>query len=147
MKFKCGFGEEPYSSEQTIPMVADLHALYEQTHRSPLDLVIGNSGAWCMHIRVEDSVLVPDADPPVTRRAGASPKVTSDTAAASAGAKAALAAVHEKSQQPGDSPANLARFEPYTAELKDGVWHVQGTAPPKRARTASPREIAGRSSA
>jgi hypothetical protein len=102
VKFKCGLGEEPYSSEQTIPMVADLRALHEQTHRSPLDLVIGDSGTWCMHIRVEDSVLVPDADPPVTRRAGASSRVASDTAAASAGAKAALAAVHEKSQQPGD---------------------------------------------
>ena len=28
------------------------------------------------------------------------------------------------------SPAGLARFEPYKAELKDGVWHVQGAPPP-----------------
>ena len=45
-------------------------------------------------------------------------------------ARSVLASFHEKN--PSDTrynPSNLAQFEPYSASLKDGVWHVNGRIP------------------
>jgi hypothetical protein len=58
-------------------------------------------------------------------------RASRDASAAIAQAKAAWIAIHEKDPTNATSaPDYIARFEPYSATLKDGVWHVQGTIPP-----------------
>jgi hypothetical protein len=55
---------------------------------------------------------------------------STDAAAAIKRARGVLASAYERKQL-GDvyDPSNIAKFEPYHAALKDGVWHVQGTIP------------------
>jgi len=77
-----------------------------------------------------DSVVVPSSDPLVACSQTEGPRSSRDAASAIAHAKGAFAAAFEKTHSAEASPANLAKFEPYTAVLKDGVWHVQGTVPP-----------------
>lgn len=57
------------------------------------------------------------------------PRASKDAVAAIVRAKANWAAIHEKAQNHESDPTYLARFEPFSATLKDGVWHVQGTVP------------------
>jgi hypothetical protein len=45
-------------------------------------------------------------------------------------AKNSWSSVYDKTHSPTYSKAETARFEPYTATLKDGIWTVQGTIPP-----------------
>lgn len=45
-------------------------------------------------------------------------------------AKNSWSSVYEKTHSPTYSKAETARFEPYTATLKDGIRTVQGTIPP-----------------
>jgi hypothetical protein len=50
--------------------------------------------------------------------------------AAVAIAKSSWSSIYDKIRSPAYSKADTARFEPYTATLKDGIWTVQGTIPP-----------------
>jgi len=45
-------------------------------------------------------------------------------------AKQAWQSIYEKKRSPEYSNESRARFEPYTATLEEGVWHIQGTVPP-----------------
>ena len=55
------------------------------------------------------------------------PVTTADAAILSA--KQAWQSIYEKNGSPAYSKESAAKFEPYTATLKDGVWHVRGTVP------------------
>lgn len=55
------------------------------------------------------------------------PVTTADAAILSA--KQAWQSIYEKKRSPAYGKESAARFEPYTATLKDGVWHVRGTVP------------------
>jgi hypothetical protein len=77
-----------------------------------------------------DRVVVPSSDPRVACSQTEGPRSSRDAASAIAHAKGAFASVYEKTHSDEASPAHLAKFEPYTAVLTDGVWHVQGTVPP-----------------
>jgi hypothetical protein len=84
------------------------------------------------HSASEDRAIVPTSDPPVACPAVAGPRASKDAESAIAHAKGVLASGYEKRAKSGDgSPADIARFEPYIATLKDGVWHVEGTVPPE----------------
>lgn len=79
-----------------------------------------------------DRVSVPTSDPPVACSRVEGARASKDAEAAINHAKAAWAAIHQK--DPADTrsaPDYIAQFEPYSAVLKDGVWHVQGTTPPQ----------------
>jgi len=78
----------------------------------------------------KDRTIVSTSDPRVACSAQEGPRGAKDAEDAIAHAKAAWAAIHEKDRN-GETtaPAYIARFEPYSATLKDGVWHVQGTVP------------------
>jgi hypothetical protein len=56
------------------------------------------------------------------------PVTTADAAISSA--KQAWQSIYEKKTSPAYSKESAARFEPYTATFKDGVWHVRGSVPP-----------------
>lgn len=45
-------------------------------------------------------------------------------------ARQAWQSIYEKNRSAAYSKESAAKFEPYTATLKDGVWHVRGTVPP-----------------
>jgi hypothetical protein len=107
------------------------------------------AGAWMKHISStlsvlactvcaiactpprNDRVVVPSSDPRVACSLTEGPRSSPDAASAIAHAKDAFASVYEKTHSSEASPANLAKFEPFAATLKDGVWHVQGTVPPE----------------
>ncbi len=79
----------------------------------------------------DDRVNVPTSEPQVACSSVEGPRASRDAASAIAMAKAAWASTYEKN--PSSlvySPANVAKFEPYVATLKDDVWHVEGTVPP-----------------
>jgi hypothetical protein len=79
----------------------------------------------------DDRVVVPGSDPQIACSPEEGPRSSKDEESAIARAKAAWASAHEKNPYGGTySPANMAKFEPYSATLKDGVWRVQGTVPP-----------------
>src|SRR5258708_3142771 len=106
-------------------------------------------GAWMKHISTtmsvlactlgavactpprNDQVVVPSSDPQVGCSRTEGPRPSRDAASAIAHAKGAFASVYEKTHSREASSANLAKFESYTAVLKDDVWHVQGTVPPE----------------
>ena len=48
---------------------------------------------------------------------------------ARASARHAWDSVYSKTKSETFSPQNIRQFEPYTATLRDGVWHVHGTLP------------------
>jgi hypothetical protein len=76
-------------------------------------------------------VSVPSSDPAVSCTLVEGPNASKDANAAIARAKATWASIHEKVPTNSISaPEFIVRFEPYSATLKDGVWHVQGTIPP-----------------
>jgi hypothetical protein len=50
--------------------------------------------------------------------------------AAVAIAKNSWRSAYDKVRSPAYSKEETARFEPYTATLKDGIWTVKGTIPP-----------------
>jgi hypothetical protein len=77
----------------------------------------------------EDRVAVPSADPPIACPQTTGLDSVQDPSSAITAAKDAFASVYQKAHPISESPGHLAQFEPYTAVLKDGVWHVQGTAP------------------
>jgi len=64
-----------------------------------------------------------------------SPHSVSTPAAAVAVAKASWASVYAKTPHDVFGPTNVARFEPYTAELRDGTWFVSGTMSPGASAT------------
>jgi hypothetical protein len=79
----------------------------------------------------DDRVSIPSSDPPIACSPAAGARASKDAQAAIAHAKAVWAAIHEKNPtNEMVTPAYLALFEPYSAKLKDGVWHVEGTIPP-----------------
>ena len=55
--------------------------------------------------------------------------ITTSTAAVTS-ARAAWQALYDKDRNTDFSRESMARFEPYTATLKDGRWRVRGTVPP-----------------
>jgi hypothetical protein len=77
-----------------------------------------------------DRVVVSGSDPLIACSQTEGPRSSPDAASAIAHAKGAFASVYEKTHSSEACPANLAKFEPFAAVLKDGVWHVQGTVPP-----------------
>lgn len=89
-------------------------------------------GVWAVACTPQsnDRVVVPSSYPPVACSQTEGPRSSRDAASALAHAKGAFAAAYENTHSSEASPANLAKFEPYTAVLKEGVWHVQGTVPP-----------------
>jgi hypothetical protein len=58
------------------------------------------------------------------------PRASKDAASAIARAKGAWSSTYEKNRNEMFNPSNSTKLEPYTATLKDGVWHVEGTVPP-----------------
>jgi hypothetical protein len=74
-------------------------------------------------------VAVPTSDPQVACSVTEGPRASKDADTAIAHAKGTWAGIHYKTHSEKDSPAYLGKFEPYTATLRDGVWHVQGTVP------------------
>ena len=70
------------------------------------------------------------------------PRASKDAVAAIVRAKANWAAIHEKAQNHESDPTYLARFEPFSATLKDGVWHVQGTVPASHFHSGTLIELA-----
>jgi len=68
-----------------------------------------------------------------------SPHSVSTPAAAVAKAKASWASVYAKTRYPGYDATNVARFEPYTAELRDGTWIVSGTVRPGTTSADTPQ--------
>ena len=56
------------------------------------------------------------------------PVTTADAAILSA--NQAWQSICDKTESLAYSKQNAAKFEPYTATLKDGVWHVRGTVMP-----------------
>jgi hypothetical protein len=85
--------------------------------------------ASACHPSRDDRVFVSNSDPGIACSPTERPRSSRDAASAIAHAKGAFASVYEKTHSIEASPTNIAKFEPYTAVLKDGVWHVQGTAP------------------
>jgi hypothetical protein len=55
------------------------------------------------------------------------PVTSADVAILSA--RHAWQSVYEKSRSPVYSKESAAKFEPYTATLENGVWHVRGNIP------------------
>jgi hypothetical protein len=79
----------------------------------------------------DDRVPVPTSDPQIACTSVEGPGASRAAEAAIASARAAWTSIHEKtSSSDVYSPANMAKFEPYTATLNDGVWQVRGTVPP-----------------
>jgi hypothetical protein len=75
---------------------------------------------------------VASADPPVACPRMEGPRASKDAASAIARAKGAWSSTYQK--RPNEKmfePSNAAKLEPYTATLKDGVWHVEGTVRPE----------------
>jgi hypothetical protein len=72
---------------------------------------------------------VASADPPVACPRMERPRASKDAASAIARAKGAWASTYEKNRIEAFNPSNSRKLEPYTATLKDGVWHVEGTIP------------------
>jgi len=63
-----------------------------------------------------------------TQNDASPPSAISTEAEAVAAAKGAFRGVSSKLARPSVfDEANVRRFEPYSATLKDGVWHVVGT--------------------
>jgi hypothetical protein len=80
---------------------------------------------------VDERVAVPTSQPRVACTSQEGPRAARDAETAIAHAKGVMASVHEKNPSSSiGSPVDIARFEPYRATLKDGVWHVEGTVPP-----------------
>jgi hypothetical protein len=79
----------------------------------------------------DERIPAPASDPPIACSSVEGPRASRDAESAIASAKAAWASTYEKNPSSSVySPANIARFEPYTAILKEGVWQVKGTVPP-----------------
>jgi hypothetical protein len=79
----------------------------------------------------DERAIVPTSEPRVACALAEGPRGSTDAKTAIVHAQATWAAIHEKDPSNETSaPAYIARFEPYTATLRDGVWHVQGTIPP-----------------
>jgi len=79
----------------------------------------------------DNRMIVPTSDPRVACSVKSGPRASNDAATAINTAKRAWTAIHEKDPTNAESaPDYMAQFEPYSATLKDGVWHVQGTSPP-----------------
>jgi hypothetical protein len=80
----------------------------------------------------DERVNVASADPPVDCPRMEGPRASKDAASAIVRAKGGWSSAHEK--HPNDKmfdPSNAAKLEPYTATLKGGVWHVEGTVRPE----------------
>jgi hypothetical protein len=94
-----------------------------------ISLVAAALAASACHPSRDDRVFVSSSDPGVACSQTETPRASRDAASAIAHAKGAFASAYEKTHSINASPTNIAKFEPYTAVLKDSVWHVQGTAP------------------
>jgi hypothetical protein len=92
-------------------------------------VIAAASVASACHSSRIDRVFVASSDPGVACPQTETPRSSNDAASAIARAKGAFASAYEKTHSINANPAHLAQFEPYTAVLKDGVWHIQGTAP------------------
>ena len=80
---------------------------------------------------IDERKVVSTSDPRIACSLVEGPRSSSSSLKAIEHAKDAWAATFEKSPHSDlYSPTNMARFEPYWATLKDGVWHVEGTIPP-----------------
>ena len=82
------------------------------------------------HSSSDNRVIIPTSDPRVDCPPVEGPRASKDAESAIAHAKGAISSVYDKGAHSAlGSPADIARFEPYMATLKDGVWHVEGTIP------------------
>ena len=87
-----------------------------------------------------ERVEVPTSDPRIACARVEGPGSSRTPESAIAHAKGARASTYEKNRNGNFySPANVGKFEPYSATLKDGVWHIQGTVPPDLSWTSSGR--------
>lgn len=92
-------------------------------------LVVLHITAAC-HSPPDDRVTVPTSEPRIGCSPVEGPRSSKDAERAIEQAKGAITSIYEKRSRSGEgSPADIARFEPYRATLKDGVWHVEGTIP------------------
>jgi len=96
-------------------------------------IVVITAAAWMSTAcspPTDDRVTVESSDPRVACSQVQGPRASNDAQSAIAHAKSTWAAIHEKDpSNEMTAPAYLAKFEPFSATLKDGVWHVQGTIP------------------
>ena len=79
----------------------------------------------------DERASIATSDPPVACPPIEGPRASKDAASAIVRAKGAWSSTYEKN--PSDemfNPSNSAKLEPYTATLKDGVWHIEGTVRP-----------------
>jgi hypothetical protein len=108
-----------------------MHAISRKRLRRSL-VAAPISAAWLAACNSASSerVIVPTSDPRVGCSVSEGEGASKDAEAAIAHAKAAWAAIHDKTHDETSAPDYLVRFEPYSATLKDGVWHVQGTITP-----------------
>lgn len=75
---------------------------------------------------------VQTADPSIACPKLNGESLVKDARTAIAEAKAAWNSTFEKNPHGGiGSPAHIEKLEPYSATLRDGVWHVEGTVPPE----------------
>jgi hypothetical protein len=78
----------------------------------------------------DERVLVAGSNPQISCTLSEGAQVLRNAEAAVAHAKGAFASTYEKNPSSYPySPTNIAKFEPYTATLRNGVWHIDGTVP------------------
>jgi hypothetical protein len=108
-----------------------MHAISRNQFRRSL-IAAPISVAWLAACNSASSerVTVPTSDPRVGCSLAEGAGASKDAEAAVAHAKAAWAAIYDKTRDETSAAHYLARFEPYSATLQNGVWHVQGTIPP-----------------
>jgi hypothetical protein len=79
----------------------------------------------------DDRAVVATSDPPVACPRIEGPRASKDAGTAIARAKGAWSSMYEKNPYNDMfNPSNAMNLEPYTATLKEGVWHIEGTVRP-----------------